>query len=62
MDNDFTQEKKYEDQIDKFLDEFIGIIYSGHDHIVARKYYRDLFRQLIPKYFCLYENKKEKES
>ncbi len=45
--------KEYKQQIEKFLDEFISIIYKGHDHIVARKYYRDLFQQLIPKYFAL---------
>lgn len=44
---------RFEDQIDKFLDEFISVIYKGHDHIIARKYYRDLFRELIPKYFTL---------
>ena len=43
---------RLEDQIDKFLDEFISVIYKGHDHIIARKYYRDLFRELIPKYFA----------
>jgi hypothetical protein len=53
--------KEYEKQIEKFLDEFISIIYKGHDHIVARKYYRELFQQLIPKYFALqdeYQNKR----
>lgn len=44
---------KEQKQIEKFLDEFISIIYKGNDHIVARKYYRGLFQQLIPKYFCL---------
>lgn len=44
---------RFDDQIDKFLDEFISVIYKGHDHIIARKYYRDLFRELIPKYFVL---------
>ncbi|HSD64754.1 MAG TPA: hypothetical protein VLB50_13210 [Ignavibacteriaceae bacterium] len=46
-------QKEYDTQIEKFLDEFISIIYKGHDHIVARKYYRELFQQLIPKYFDL---------
>lgn len=50
---DPKEQKEYGTQIEKFLDEFISIIYKGHDHIVARKYYRDLFQQLIPKYFDL---------
>jgi hypothetical protein len=45
------RQDRMEEQIDKFLDEFISVIYKGHDHIIARKYYRDLFRELIPKYF-----------
>ncbi len=44
---------EFNDQIEKLLDEFIAIIYKGHDHIIARKYYRDLFNQLIPRYFCV---------
>lgn len=56
-DKDYVPEleetKEYNQQIEKFLDEFISIIYKGHDHIVARKYYRELFQQLIPKYFAL---------
>lgn len=56
-DEDYVPEleetKEYNQQIEKFLDEFISIIYKGHDHIVARKYYRELFQQLIPKYFAL---------
>jgi hypothetical protein len=53
--------KDYQDQIEKFLDEFISIIYKGHDHIIARKYYRELFQQLIPRYFALYEKDKKKQ-
>ena len=53
--------KDYDGQIEKFLDEFISIIYKGHDHIIARKYYRELFQQLIPKYFALYEKDKKKQ-
>lgn len=48
---DLRDKKEYNRQIESFLDEFISIIYRGHDHIVARKYYRDLFQQIIPKYF-----------
>jgi len=54
-----NQVKDYEEQINKFLDEFISIIYKGHDHIVARKYYRELFRDLIPKYFALIKDEKK---
>ena len=55
MEDGNTVQGEYEKQIEKFLDEFISIIYKGHDHIVARKYYRELFQQLIPKYFSLHE-------
>jgi hypothetical protein len=51
--------EEYDAQIEKFLDEFISIIYKGHDHIVARKYYRELFRELIPKYFDLFKDGKK---
>lgn len=51
MESDNAKQTEYNEQIDKFLDEFISIIYKGNDHIVARKYYRELFHQLIPKYF-----------
>jgi hypothetical protein len=53
MSNNNEEKTDYNDQMKKLLDEFISIIYKGHDHIIARKYYRDLFQQLIPKYFCL---------
>lgn len=46
----------YDEQIKKFLDEFIEFMYKGHDHIIARKYFGDLFNKLIPKYFCLCEH------
>ncbi len=50
---------EFNGQIEKLLDEFITVIYKGHDHIIARKYYRELFNQLIPRYFCIcQENKK----
>jgi len=50
---------EFNDQIEKLLDEFIAVIYKGHDHIIARKYYRELFNQIIPEYFCLCEEKKD---
>ncbi len=50
---------EFNDQIEKLLDEFITVIYKGHDHIIARKYYRELFNQIIPKYFCLCEEIKD---
>lgn len=40
-------------RIEEFLNEFISTIYKGNDHIVARKYYRELFQSLIPAYFCI---------
>lgn len=43
---------KDEELIEKFLDEFMDNMYKGHDHIVARKYFRELFHRLVPKYFC----------
>ena len=54
--------KNYDEQIRKFLDEFIAIIYKGHDHIVARKYYHELFKKLIPKYFALYDEERKIEN
>jgi hypothetical protein len=42
-----------EEQISKFLDECMLDMYKGNDHIIARKYYRDLFNKLVPKYFCV---------
>lgn len=47
---------EYEKQIGKFLDEFMFIMYKGNEHIIARKYYHDLFNELIPKYFCTCKN------
>lgn len=41
------------DQIKKFLDDCIKAMYKGHDHIIARRYYQELFNELIPKYFCI---------
>jgi hypothetical protein len=52
------QQEEFNSKIEEFLDEFISVIYRGHDHIVARKYYRDLFHQLIPEYFCLKDKEK----
>lgn len=37
--------------IEKFLDEFMLIEYRGNDHIVARAHFREVFHQLLPKYF-----------
>lgn len=54
-----NQQKEYDSRIEEFLDEFISVIYRGHDHIVARKYYRELFQQLIPKYFRLKDKEKD---
>jgi hypothetical protein len=42
---------KLKQQIDRFLDEFIKIEYKDRDHAVAREHYRNVFYELIPKYF-----------
>lgn len=57
--SEVKQQEEFNYRVEDFLDEFISIIYRGHDHIVARKYYRDLFQQLIPKYFCLKDEEKD---
>ncbi len=49
--------KDFDDQIKKFLDDFIDDMYKGKDHIVARKYFYELFKKLIPKYFCICKTK-----
>lgn len=41
----------YRDCIQKFLNEFMADMYKGKDHIIARKYFDDLFSKLLPKYF-----------
>jgi hypothetical protein len=38
-------------QIEKFLDAFMLKEYQGRNHIVAREHYREVFHELIPKYF-----------
>jgi hypothetical protein len=53
-----SSQSEFNEIIEKFLDEFISFIYRGHDHIVARNYYRELFRKLIPEYFCICRDKK----
>ena len=37
--------------LERFLDEFMLIEYNGHDHIVARKHYAEVFAVLVPKYY-----------
>lgn len=58
-----TNKKTEDDNItnelmDKFLDDFMSNMYPKKDHIIARKYFRELFQKLIPKYFCVCETKK----
>lgn len=38
------------ENIEKFLDEFMLIEYGRHNHIIARQHYRDVFNQLLPEY------------
>ena len=40
-----------EKQIEDFLDDFIDKMYPGKNHIVARKVFRDMFTELLPKHF-----------
>ena len=42
-----------EGQIKNFLDDFMLNMYKGNDHIIAGKYFHELFERLIPKYFCI---------
>ncbi len=58
MEENKTLQAIYEGHINKFLYAFIFDMYKGHDYIVARKYFRDLFNELIPKYFCICDNDK----
>ncbi|MCZ7603201.1 MAG: hypothetical protein M5R37_10045 [Melioribacteraceae bacterium] len=44
-------EKKLQELIADFLDEFMFIEYRGNDHIIARKHYGEVFNKIIPKYF-----------
>ena len=60
MEENIKQANSFEAQIDNFLSEFMNSMYKGHDHIIARKYFRDLFNELIPKYFCVIEEEKSK--
>lgn len=57
MKTETNQHDVFKQQIENFLNECMLSMYNGHDHIVARKYYRDLFNELIPKYFCICEEK-----
>lgn len=44
------------EHIEKFLDEFMHTEYKGKDHIIARVHYREIFNELIPKYFVAKES------
>lgn len=39
-----------ENIIEKFLDDFMKIEYKGNEHLTARKHYRNVFQELLPKY------------
>lgn len=49
-------EDNIKEYIEKFLDEFIKLEYRGRDHVLARAHYRDVFNELIPKYFVIRQN------
>ncbi len=51
-----NNQNSYEEQVKKFLDDFMFDMYKGNDHIIARKYFHDLFNKLVPKYFCICEH------
>lgn len=53
MEEDKIISPEFNARIEEFLNAFITTIYRGHDHIIARKYYRELFQSLIPEYFCI---------
>jgi hypothetical protein len=55
-------EDAVKEYIEKFLDEFIKIEYRGKDHVLARTHYRDVFNELIPKYFVIKQNGTEGSS
>ena len=38
------------ENIEKFLNDFMNIEYKGRNHIVAREHYRDVFKELLPRY------------
>lgn len=38
--------------IEDFLDDFMQVEYNGRNHLVARKHYREVFHELIPKHFA----------
>ncbi len=40
-----------ENLIEKFLDAFMLVEYRGRNHVIAREHYREVFHELIPKYF-----------
>ncbi len=54
VENNFHNE--FELQVKRFLDDFMLDMYRGNDHIIARKYFNDLFHRLLPKYFYVYEH------
>lgn len=58
MEENRTIQINYEEQVNKLLDEFMNDMYKGHDHVIARKYFRDLLNELIPKYFCICDQDK----
>lgn len=39
------------ENIEKFLDDFMLLQYKGYDYIIARNFFREIFNELIPKYF-----------
>lgn len=53
MEKESVVSQEFANQIQRFSDECIKVMYKGHDHIIAKKYYLELFNELIPKYFCI---------
>ncbi len=56
MEEENITSDEFEQQIKMFLDDFMLDMYRGNDHIIARKYFNDLFHKLLPKYFCACED------
>lgn len=57
MENVNNKYPDFKEPVKNFLDDFMLDMYQGNDHIIARKYFLELFERLIPKYFCICSEK-----
>jgi hypothetical protein len=51
---------KFIGRTEDFLDDFMKDMYPKKDHTIAREYFRELFKKLLPRYFCIYGEKEDK--